>query len=114
MRGKNKLGSDNLEVDSRFLLANERTLLAWIRTSLAVIAGGIALIALRKEHSYIGSAVAIVGAVMTLIGYHRYRMADNAIRANELPPSGIGATIEVALVVITALLLAIAMVTVLN
>jgi putative membrane protein len=96
------------------LLANERTLLAWIRTSLAVIAGGIALIALHKEHSYIGSSVAIVGAIMALMGYHRYRAADKAIRANKLPPSGIGATIEVALIVVIALLLAIAMLTILR
>lgn len=51
---------------------------------------------------------------MALIGYHRYRAADKAIRANKLPPSGIGTTVEVALVVLTAILLAIAQLTILK
>src|ERR1700722_16585348 len=104
MLNKSKRDPENLDVDTRFLLANERTLLAWIRTSLAVIAGGIALIALHEQYSYIGAVVALLGATMTLTGYHRYRVADKAIRANQLPPSGVGATAEVGLLVIVALL----------
>jgi putative membrane protein len=114
MTHKDNIPAENLDVDTRFLLANERTLLAWIRTSLAVIAGGIALIALHKKHGYIGAVVSILGATMTLMGYHRYLAADKAIRANRLPPSGIGATVEVVLVVITALLLAVAQLTILR
>lgn len=114
MANEDRTLSENLDVDARFLLANERTLLAWIRTSLAVIAGGIALIALHKNHGYIGAIVSALGAATTLMGYHRYRAADKAIRAGKLPPSGIGATAEVAMIVVTALLLAVAQLTILK
>jgi uncharacterized membrane protein YidH (DUF202 family) len=38
-----------LDIDIRFLLANDRTLLAWIRTSLAVLAGGLVLMQVHKD-----------------------------------------------------------------
>ncbi|HEV2403154.1 MAG TPA: DUF202 domain-containing protein [Candidatus Saccharimonadales bacterium] len=97
-----------LDVDERFLLANERTLLAWIRTSLAVEAGGVALIAVHKQHSYLGVGVLLLGASVAFIGYHRFRTADKAIRQHTLPPSGIGPALQVIVVVLIAVVLAIA------
>jgi putative membrane protein len=105
---------DELDVDARFLLANERTLLAWIRTSLAIEAGGVALSAVHKHHSYLGEVVLLLGAVVALIGYHRFKAADKAIRAHQLPPSGLGPAIQVIMVVVIAAGLCIAQLTILR
>lgn len=105
---------DNLDVDVRFLLANERTLLAWIRTSLAVEAGGLALAAVHKDHQYIGIVVLLLGALVALIGYHRFRVADRSIRNHHLPPAGSGPTIQVFGIVAVAVVLAVVQLTVLN
>jgi inner membrane protein YidH len=106
--------SEKNDVDARFLLANERTLLAWIRTSIAIEAGGVALIAVHKHHSYMGVSILLLGGVVAIIGYHRYRMADQAIRENRLPPTGTGPAIQVITVVTIALLLSIAQFTILK
>ena len=100
--------AEKVDVDARFLLANERTLLAWIRTSIAVEAGGIALIQLHKHHSYLGIAVLLFGGIVALIGYHRFRTANQAIRAHELPPEGFGPASQVLCVVAIAVVLAVA------
>lgn len=97
-----------LDVDIRFLLANDRTLLAWIRTSLAVLAGGLVLMQVHKDQQLLGATVLIAGAVVALIGYSRYRAADRAIRSGRLPNAGHGPAIEVALVVVLAITLGIA------
>jgi putative membrane protein len=98
-----------LDPDIRFLLANERTLLAWIRTGLALQAGGFALAHFSDggTGSEIAGILAILfGGFMALIGYSRFRAADKAIRQGELPRQGIGPTIEVGIVIMTAIVLA--------
>ena len=102
-----KLGG--LDPDVRFLLANERTLLAWIRTGLALQAGGFALAHFSDGGA--GSEVAgilaiLFGGFMALIGYSRFRAADKAIRSGNLPRQGVGPTLEVGIVILTALVLA--------
>lgn len=100
---------DRLDVDARFLLANERTLLAWIRTALAVLAGGIALIQISDEdkatQSVIGTAVVLLGAFMAVIGYVRFHAADRAIRRGELPSLGHEPFIQTGGVIVVALAL---------
>ncbi len=105
---------DQLDVDVRFLLANERTLLAWIRTSLAIEAGGIALATVHRHHPYIGIVILLLGAGSALIGYHRYHLADRSIRRHHLPPSGSGPRLQVVAIVATAVVLAIAQLTILK
>lgn len=82
-----------LDVDVRFLLANERTLLAWIRTGLAIIAGGVA-VSYVSTHSMLGMITGIgtivFGGLLCLVGYSRYRSADKAIRKGELPSTNKG------------------------
>ncbi len=63
---------------------------------------------------YIAISVTLAGAAMSLIGYHRYRTADRAIRSNKLPDTGIGPTLEVLMVVFVAITLSIAELTILN
>lgn len=90
---KNELG-----VDVRFLLANERTLLAWIRTGLTLIAGGVAVAFISSDTVY-GSVAGIgaigFGGLLALIGYIRYAVADSAIRQGKLPPVGAGGIVVV-------------------
>ena len=99
---------EQLDVDIRFLLANDRTLLAWVRTSLAVLAGGLVLMQVHKGHQIIGIAVLAAGPVVSIIGYSRYRADDRAIREGRLPHAGHGPAIQVALVVFLAVALGVA------
>lgn len=101
--------ADKLDIDIRFLLANERTLLAWVRTTLALIVGGLALTQLSKDSSglvVIGIAAIVAGAVITAIGYARYRAADTAIRSGKLPSPGHGPALQVYGIIIFALFIA--------
>lgn len=103
-----KAPKNNLDVDIRFLLANERTLLAWIRTALTLIAGGVAVAFISTDSRYgtiAGMGAVAFGGLMALIGYVRYHMADAAIRAGTLPASGMSGLIVVAGVVIFAAVL---------
>lgn len=105
---------EKLDVDARFLLANERTLLAWVRTALTIEAGGLALVQINLKHKFIGIGVLLLGALVAIIGFTRYRAADRAIRAGRLPHAGIGPAVEVAMVVGVAVVLAIAELTFLH
>jgi putative membrane protein len=82
-----------LDVDVRFLLANERTLLAWIRTAVTIQAGGVALIQLVDDPPVliaVGLGLLALGLVAGLVGYARYRAAGRAIQAGRLPAPGRG------------------------
>ncbi|MBP9667826.1 DUF202 domain-containing protein [Candidatus Saccharibacteria bacterium] len=103
-----KKSREKLDVDVRFLLANERTLLAWIRTGLTLIAGGVAVafVATNSRYGTIAGLGAIIfGGLLSLVGYLRYKEADSAIRNNTLPPEGIGELIVVVGVIIFAIAL---------
>ena len=100
--------ADMLDPDVLFLLTNERTLLAWIRTALAVQAGGLAFTQIGNKTSAqitLGLTVTLLGAFMAVIGYHRYRRADRAIRAGHLPAVGYGPEIQVVGTIFLALTL---------
>ena len=102
---------NQLDVDIRFLLANERTLLAWVRTGLTLIAGGVAVAFIANAPGY--GAVAGIGAIafggaLGIIGYIRYKVADYAIRSGNLPPTGIGSLLVVVGVVVFAVALILA------
>ena len=92
------------------MLANERTLLAWVRTSITLLAGGVALTQLRHSsgHDIFGIVVVLFGAAIAVTGYHRFIVANRAIRSNTLPPIGWGPAIQVFGVVAVAVILAIA------
>lgn len=103
-----KKSREELDVDVRFLLANERTLLAWVRTGLTLIAGGVAVtfIAIDSRYGTIAGLGAIAfGGLLSLIGYLRYKEADSAIRNGTLPPEGMAELFVVAGVVLFAVAL---------
>lgn len=82
---------ERVDVDTRFLLANERTVLAWVRTGLSLIAVGLAVLQFGtdlRSQVPLGLALIVAGSLTSLAGWRRYEAADRAIRAGSLPPRG--------------------------
>ena len=103
-----KKPKNDIDVDIRFLLANERTLLAWVRTGLTLIAGGVAVAFISTDSRYgtiAGIGAVLFGGLLALIGYVRYQVADAAIRAGKLPATGVGGLFVVLGVVVFAVVL---------
>lgn len=101
----NNTDQSTLDVDVRFLLANERTLLAWLRTGLALIAGGVALAFLATASqwgAWAGMGAIAFGGTLGFVGFLRYKVADKAIRHGELPPSGMGEVVAIIVVAVFA------------
>lgn len=73
------------DVDTRFLLANERTLLAWVRTALALLAAGGGLYEFTDISGRRGlaAALALMGVAAAAAGAARYAATARAIRAGE-------------------------------
>jgi putative membrane protein len=93
-----------LEVDARFLLANERTLLAWVRTGLTLMAAGVAARQFGEgveKHRVVAGALVLLGTLSVLAGARRYLAAERALRAGQLPATGLG---PVALVLAVAVI----------
>ena len=102
--------AEKVDVDIRFLLANERTLLAWVRTALALIIGGLALTQLDDDSrrlTSVGVATIIAGAAIAAHGYRRYRATDKAVREGKLPTPGSGPVLQVYGIICIALCIAI-------
>ncbi|MGB8652558.1 MAG: DUF202 domain-containing protein [Mycobacteriales bacterium] len=101
-------GPEDLDVDARFLLANERTFLAWVRTALALLAFGAA--AEQFGHP-VGTRRLVAGLLLTAgmlvagVGLHRYRSADAALRAGRLPAMGRMPGVLTAVVVVAGVVL---------
>ena len=82
---------DRLDVDARFLLANERTLLAWVRTSLTLLAVGGGLGQFGGDlpgDTAIAGGVTVIGIAAAGAGGVRYARADAALRRGQLPRGG--------------------------
>jgi putative membrane protein len=97
---------DRLDVDARFLLANERTLLAWVRTALTLLAAGFAVQELADDsrgRTPLALVLLLAGAATVLAGGARYRAADRAIRAGRLPSQNRSPYVLVAGVALLAL-----------
>ena len=80
-----------LDVDTRFLLANERTLLAWVRTALTLLVAGVGVHQFGEDitgRTYIASSILALSAGAALLGPSRYAHADKAIRSGTLPTGG--------------------------
>lgn len=97
---------EQLDVDARFLLANERTLLAWVRTALTLLAAGVAVEQLAEGGGRTVLAVLLLaaGLAAAVAGAVRYRAADRALRAGRLPVVGTSPYALVGLVAVVAVL----------
>ncbi len=101
-----------LDVDVRFLLANERTLLAWVRTALTLlIAGaGVEQFASDLPHQSWAAAVLIgLGVASAVAGAGRHATADRAIRHGVLPSPGYGHYLIAAAVALIGITLLVAL-----
>ena len=82
-----------LDVDVRFLLANERTLLAWVRTALTLMIAGGGLEQFGSDlayHSVMAAVLIGLGVAAAITGAVRHQSADRSIRTGVLPPAGRG------------------------
>lgn len=93
---------DRLDVDARFLLANERTLLAWVRTALTLLAAGFAVQELA-DRTWLALGLLVTGSAAAVAGGVRYRAADVALRSGRLPAQGRSPYLLVAAVLVLAL-----------
>ena len=81
----------DVEVDARFLLANERTLLAWVRTGLTLMAAGVAARQLGEgveRHVVVTEVLLLLGVLSVVGGGLRYVSTDRALREGRLPSTG--------------------------
>jgi putative membrane protein len=77
-----------VDVDYRFLLANERTFLAYVRTALALQIAGLGVLQfLTHGHTSVryglGTVLVAVGSLVAVTGYFRFRDNERAIRSGE-------------------------------
>lgn len=101
----------DLDVDTRFLLANERTLLAWVRTALTLLAVGVGVLQFGTDvgaRRLVATFLVFLGGVAGALGTARYWRADRAIREGRLPKSGRSPTLISAAVVVIAVILVVA------
>lgn len=99
--------------DYRFTLANERTFLAWVRTALALVASGVAVVQLLPEFAFpgarhaLGAALASAGGALAVLSARRWARVQRAMRNDEdLPPTRLPVLLAWALVVVTAVVMA--------
>jgi putative membrane protein len=104
---------DEAEPDYRFTLANERTLLSWVRTGLSLIAAAVAVVklvpplALPGAREAAGVILAGAGLFAAVLGPHRYRTVQRAMRrSGPLPTGGAILLVPAAVAVVGALVLA--------
>ena len=80
-----------LDVDARFLLANERTLLAWIRTALTLLTVGAGVLQFGDDvpgRRPLSLVLVALGALSAVVGGRRWLRADAALRTGTLPDTG--------------------------
>lgn len=107
-------------------LANERTFLAWIRTSIAIMGFGFVVVKFSlfirqlsvalgektiipgKGYSpVIGISLVIIGAIMTLLAFVRYRNIEkHLLKGTYYPSFALSLLLTIAIVLVSVLLIA--------
>ncbi len=106
-------------------LANERTFLAWIRTSIAIMAFGFVVVKFalfikqialmvndqteilpNRGHSPIlGIVLVIIGVLMALFSYYRYKRIERDLLSNTFNPSSKLSTLFTFAIILVGMLL---------
>ena len=95
---------DYLAVD-RTIMTNETSFMSYVRTALTLAAAGVTLIKIFPDSSmlYLGWAFIVVGVLLVIHGYNRFREIDKILlrvkgdtvtRATKLKKSKIGSTLK--------------------
>ncbi|NNH72729.1 DUF202 domain-containing protein [Nocardia uniformis] len=83
---------DEMEVDYRFTLANERTFLAWTRTALGLLAAGVAVHELVRPFRHhgvrtaVGMSCIVLATIVAVGAYGRWRHVAAAMRRGDPLP----------------------------
>jgi putative membrane protein len=104
--GSPRREAEDLDVDARFLLANERTLLAWVRTALAFLIAGLGVQQFAtdlRSRELLTLSLLGLGLLCAVAGAARFLASDRALRAGRLPNSGRGTVVLAGLLVLVAL-----------
>ena len=108
-------------------LANERTFLAWIRTSIAMMGFGFVVVkfalfvkqislalnrpglvpASKGYSSEIGIFLVVIGVIMAVYAYIRYRITEKQLIADEYKPSYLLAVLVTVLILVAGIVLVI-------
>lgn len=82
-------GNDEVHVDYRFTLANERTFLAWVRTALALLAGAVAVLHLlplgwgEVTRTAVGLVLAFLAGAITVYAPLRWIRVQRTMRRGQ-------------------------------
>lgn len=122
LQGVNEPGADEIltRQKAREHLANERTLLAWIRTSIGIMAFGFVVVKFSlfvkqislllgkdstiPQHGYsslIGIFLVVIGAVVLLLAYVKYKRTEKQLANESFQPSS---TLTLSLTIIILLI----------
>lgn len=105
-------------------LANERTFLAWIRTSIALMGFGFVIVKFavflrqaafmtnrqlilpeNRTSAFTGMVMVVLGALMAVLAYVRYRNIEKQLSQNDYFPSKWLSVVVTAVIVIGSILL---------
>jgi putative membrane protein len=106
-------------------LANERTFLAWIRTSIAIMAFGFVVVKFalfikqialmvndqtdilpnRGHSAILGIVLVIIGVLMALFSYYRYKRIERDLLSNSFNPTSKLSTLFTFAIILVGVLL---------
>lgn len=100
--------------DPRYSLANERTFLAYERTAVGLLVAAVGALNLLRGswgETLLGVALLAAAALTAVVGMHRHRQADAAIREGRVLPPSTAVPVVFTTVVVLVLLVGLSVLT---